>query len=73
MGSYAILGIHGEDVTTVNGNVARVRLFLDTQKEPVDIDIDLPVLMSQLPPVLEVYDCLLKPEIEKRIAELEGK
>ena len=68
---YAILGIHGERVPTVEGNVARVRMFIgDTQ---VDEDFDLPVLPPGTPETEEVYNSFLKPTIEARIAELEGK
>lgn len=68
---YAILGIHDKKVDTIEGNVARVRLFINGEK--TDEDFPLPELMPGVVPSAEVYGMVLKPAILKRIAELKGQ
>lgn len=58
---YLILGIHGADVQTVAGNVARVRMFVNN--ETVDEDFPLPKVRT--------IEELLDEAIMKRVAELE--
>lgn len=71
MASFVILGIHDEEVGTVLGNVARVRMYINDQE--YDEDFTLPELPreSGIPKTAEVYKYLLKDEIEKRMKELE--
>lgn len=70
--NFAILAIHGEKVTTVEGNVARVRLFL-ADGQVVDEDFELPPLPPASQPEESLYQHLLTPAIETRIAVLEGR
>lgn len=68
---FAILGIHGKDVQTVEGNQARVRMWVNGG-EVVDEDFPLPELSSGITPSEQVYGMLLKSSIEKRMMELEN-
>jgi len=68
MDKYEIMGIHDKDVLTVEGNVARVRMFIGEQI--IDEDFDLPTIPSVMPVTMAVYDYLLKPVIEKRMNEI---
>lgn len=66
---YAVLGLHGA--------VARVRFFITPDAENkedrfVDEDVTLPEILPGVPPTLEVYETILKPELLKRFDELEG-
>lgn len=67
---YAILGIHDEKVTTVEGNFARVRFFIED--EQVDEDMPLPELPVGLPKIESVYLAMMKDDIENRYKELGG-
>lgn len=71
MNRFVILGIHGKDVQTVEGNVARVRMFIGNKE--IDEDFNLPELPPSVEPTTEVYTFFLKPKIEAKMAELEGK
>ena len=42
--NYAVLGIHGNDVDTVQGNVARIRMFVGDQV--IDEDFNLPRIIT---------------------------
>ena len=55
------MGMHGEDVTTVEGNVARVRMFVNGRV----YDEDFPI------PVAKTVEQLIGEAVEKRMAELE--
>lgn len=68
---FAILGIHGIEVETVEGNVARVRMFIGD--DFVDEDFKLPELWPGTPHTEGVYGTILQPEIEARIKKLEAK
>jgi hypothetical protein len=65
---YAILGIHGSDVETVEGNVARVRFFVGSKI--VDEDHPLPPLGAGVPATMEMYDMVMKRDLVKRAEEL---
>lgn len=69
---WVILGIHGADVHTVVGNVARVRLFIKDSGEFLDEDFQLPdlKLLPGVPDMAEVYQALLTPAITARLAQL---
>ncbi len=66
---YVILGIHGADVATVEGNVARVRFFYGDKV--ADEDHKLP---EELPPGVTAdlfgYGYLLKGVLEERLINL---
>lgn len=68
---YAILGIHDERVITVEGNVARVRMFIGPERQVVDEDFPLPQLPAGVPPTEHVYRSMLADIINARIVELE--
>lgn len=85
--SFVILGIHDEDVTTVNdykveangqqtlvkeNNVARVRMYVGNKQ--IDQDFPLPQIPreSGVPKNAETYKFFLTPEINKRMTELEA-
>lgn len=73
---FAILGIHGPEVRQVDGDVARVRLFLASgtgESRVVDEDFQLPVLPAGVSPSEMVYESLLEPVILARIAVLEAQ
>lgn len=70
---FTILAIHGEEVTTVEGNVARVRFWIGAERKEIDEDIPLPEVPRGLPQTLEMYQFLMKPTIEKRLTELEAQ
>lgn len=78
--TYTILGIHGEDVLTVNEydergrlvkehNVARVRMFIGDKI--IDEDFPLPEVHPSIPKTIELYNTMLQDAIQKRMAELE--
>lgn len=71
MNHFVVLGIHGEDVETVQGNFARVRMYVGDKE--FDEDFALPTLPVGVPKTSEVYTAFLKSDIEKRISELEVK
>lgn len=87
--NFVVLGIHGEDVTTVNdygtnergevvlvkvNNVARIRIFLsDKYDDYVDEDFELPSLPNGVPPTEEVYRAFLTSAVNKRAKELGSK
>jgi hypothetical protein len=68
---FVILGIHDEDVHTVDGNVARVRMFVGDRE--IDEDFDLPNIPkgSGIQKNVETYKYFLTEAIEKRMTELE--
>lgn len=57
---YQILGLHGDGVATVSGNVARVRMYVGD--EQVDEDFSLPQIIT--------VEQQLDEAINARIAEL---
>lgn len=59
---YAVLGIHGPDVPTVEGNQVRVRMFI--HGEAIDEDFPLPKPIT----VEEQLDAMIRD----RVAELEA-
>lgn len=67
---WHILGIHGADCKTVEGNVARVRMVLEDRI--IDEDFSLPEVPAVIPrEVLEpVYTAMLQPQIEARMRAL---
>ncbi len=71
MPKFVILGIHGPDVQTVEGNVARIRMYVG-EKE-IDEDFDLPAIPESIPKTVENYQYFLTEAIEKRMAELGGE
>lgn len=71
---FAILGIHGVGVSTVEGNVARVRMYPDgIDGDAVDEDFQLPEPPPGFPPLEAIhYETVLGPAILRRIEELRG-
>jgi hypothetical protein len=67
---YVILGIHGKDVETVEGNVARVRFFVNGKV--VDENHELPAIAPGVPATLELYDMVMKHDLLKRYEALAG-
>jgi hypothetical protein len=65
---YAILGIHGNDVRTIEGDVARVRFFVGDRI--VDEDHELPPLGPGVPATMEMYDMVMRHDLLKRAEEL---
>lgn len=70
MSNFVILGIHGSDVPTVEGNSARVRMYIGDKE--VDEDFILPEIPRSIPTTVEVYHYFLTEAINKRMAELEA-
>lgn len=79
---FEILGVHDENVLTVNdydtagrlikeNNVARVRMFVG--ENTYDEDFYLPALPAAIPQTVEVYRYFLTKTIEKRMTELEAQ
>jgi len=69
---FVVLGIHGDKVLTVEGNVARVRMYVKGKE--YDEDFDLPEIPedSGIPRTEQTYAFLLKGTIVKRMKELEA-
>lgn len=77
--AFVVLGVHGPDVKTVEGDMLRVRIFLDdpetapealAERPHVDEDFPLPGLHSSIPATEEIYAYMLQEKIEARRAEL---
>lgn len=67
---FVFLGLHGKEVTTVPGNVARVRMYVGDKE--YDEDFDLPKIpRGTVPETVEAYSWLLEKDIYKRMKELE--
>lgn len=69
---FVVLGIHGSEVKTVEGDVARVRMFIDGMEEPVDEDFPLPSMLPGVTPTMELYQYLITSAINARMVELGG-
>lgn len=65
---FTILGIHGKEVGTVEGNVARVRM--EVGGETYDEDFELPIMHPSVPKTEEIYQFMLQDQIEARMSEL---
>ena len=59
---YAILGEHGSEVQTVEGSVARVRMFVRDRVIDEDFPLPAPITVEQ-----QLHEMIMA-----RIAELEG-
>ena len=76
MSTFAVLGLHDEQVKTVVNadgsprNVLRVRKTV--QQREIDEDFELPVLPASVPHTVDVYTAFLTPVIMMRMAGLDA-